>query len=242
MAQENKNNNGLKIALGILLVLLLGAGAFMFKMHSDAEAKKEELKGEISLINEDLDKYITMYKEMETDNQSLKKDLNAKIAKLEETKASLAESEATVQTLVRYKSRFFSLKKEHDELLVKYHILEDENKNLVTQVATKDEEIKSQLAVNDSLTQENIAQAETINAAKELTVTGLSGSALIVKSSGKQIATDKARRTDQVKICFSVPANKLTDEGDRSYYIQVIDPKRNVVGDKETISVGGKSL
>ena len=53
---------------------------------------------------------------------------------------------------------------------------------------------------------------------------------VIERSSGKQIPTERARRSDKIKVCFTVAKNKLTEAGDKELYVQVIDPKNNVLG------------
>jgi hypothetical protein len=242
MSDEKKGTNGLKIILGILIALLLGAGAFMFKMSGDATKIQTELTTEKELLNSELNTLMKQYDEKIAANEILNQDLVDERDRLALTMDSLQESQVTVAGLLRYKSRFIQMKKDRDRLFVENEILVAENANLQETVSIKNSELQNKVAVIDSLAGENIAQANTILTAKELALVGLSGSGVIVKSSGKQTATAKARRTDKVKICFAIPENKIADEGDRMYYIQVIDPKRNVIGDKETITVGGKSL
>lgn len=239
---EEKNNNGLKVVLGILIALLLGSGAFMFKMNSDANQVEETLTKERNAINDELNVMIAKTNELSADKKGLQSELEEERKALIEMKDSLNDSKLTVESLMRYKSRYLSLKKDHDDLLFRYDKLDAEHKNLQATHDIALGDLQNQRAVNDSLSMQNAEQANTIIAAKELSITALSGTGLIVKSSGKQTPTDKARRVDQVKICFAIPGNKIADQGDREYYIQVIDPKRNVIGEKETVNVGGKSL
>ena len=63
-----------------------------------------------------------------------------------------------------------------------------------------------------------------------------------VRSSGKQIETEKAGRADVLKISFTIAENKIAKSGDKTYYVQVIDSKNNVLGDKKTETFGDKSL
>lgn len=242
MAEENKSNIGLKIALGILIALLISAGAVMFKMNSDAEKTENQLMTEKEKVMNDLDVMIENNKKLNISNDSLQLSLNEELEKLIAARDSLSDSEATVSSLLHFKSRYLQLKKKYNDLLVEYEVLKDENKNLQTTVAMKETELANQVAVNDSLAIENVTQANTITAAKELSIASLNGIGIIERSSGKQIPTDKARRVDKVKLCFAVAANKVADKGDRVYHIQILDPKNNVIGAKETIDINGMSL
>ena len=60
--------------------------------------------------------------------------------------------------------------------------------------------------------------------------------------SGKEIATEKASRADILKVSFTIAENAVAKTGDKQYYVQVIDSKNNVLGDKATATFGENSL
>jgi len=65
---------------------------------------------------------------------------------------------------------------------------------------------------------------------------------VIERSSGKQIPTERARRSDKIRICFTVAKNKLVQVGDKELFVQVIDPKNNILGVNEQITFGEEVL
>lgn len=67
-------------------------------------------------------------------------------------------------------------------------------------------------------------------------------SAYKMRNSGKQIETDKASRADVLKISFTIAENQIARSGDKTYYVQVIDSKSNVLGNKKTEYFGDSSL
>jgi hypothetical protein len=58
---------------------------------------------------------------------------------------------------------------------------------------------------------------------------------VIERSSGKQIPTERAKRSDKIKVCFTVAKNTLTEAGDKELYVQIIDPKNNVLGSNDQL-------
>ncbi|MGK4568305.1 hypothetical protein [Flavobacterium sp. 3HN19-14] len=62
------------------------------------------------------------------------------------------------------------------------------------------------------------------------------------RSSGKLIQSDKASRVDKLKVCFSLAENSVASSGSKTYYVQVIDSKNNVLGDKKTENFGDMTL
>jgi hypothetical protein len=95
---------------------------------------------------------------------------------------------------------------------------------------------------NEVLVGQNEELAKTVEKGSKLTVTNLKTASYKVKSSGKQIETDKASKTDILKVSFTIAENKIAKSGDKTYYVQVIDANNNVLGDKATISFGDTSL
>jgi hypothetical protein len=63
----------------------------------------------------------------------------------------------------------------------------------------------------------------------------LRGEAVIVRSSGKVVDTRRSSRADKVRACFTLTPNSIADRGDRVLYVQVINPRNNLLGDKETM-------
>ena len=84
--------------------------------------------------------------------------------------------------------------------------------------------------------------AKTVEKASKLNIMNLRTQAIKVRSSGKQIDTDKASRADQLKVCFAIAANAVAKSGDKMYYVQIIDSKSNVLGEKKVQNFGEMTL
>jgi hypothetical protein len=72
---------------------------------------------------------------------------------------------------------------------------------------------------------------KVVEKAAKLTVLNTRGSAFKVRSSGKEISTDKTSRADMLKN-FLIAENQVAQSGTKAYYVQVIDSKNNVLGTK----------
>ena len=88
---------------------------------------------------------------------------------------------------------------------------------------------------SDSLAVQNSALADVVESAAVLNTAKLKAEGVIVRNSGRIIETDKARRTDKLKICFTVTKNSLVTPGDKAFFVQVLDPKGNVLGANEAV-------
>ena len=241
MSEEN-NNTGLKLALGILAVLLIGASVLFFLKNNELNDTKTALNTEISSLGDKLDIEIEKLNIKISENEVLNEELLAKRDSLNMTLNELRASQATVETLTKYKNSYFKLKKDIKKLYADNERLQLAN----TQLSKEKDSITSQLAsqskLSDSLNTQVVDAQKIIQSASALSVAALKGSAIIQKSSGKQVLTTKARRTDKVKICFSVAENRIAEKGDKVLYVQVLDANNNVLGENASVALDGKTL
>jgi len=241
MSEENKNT-GLKIILGILAVMLIGASVLFFLKNNELnetkmalEADRVTLEKELIAVRDDLNLRIN-------DNNDLDLKLIQKRDSLNLTIDELKASQATVAKLSVYKNKFFKLKRDIKKLYADIEILKLENIGLSKENDSIVGELDSQLKLSESLNTQVAKAQKTISSASELSIAALKGSAIIEKSSGRQILTSRARRADKVKVCFSVAENRIAKKGDKTLFIQVLDAKNNVLGENATISFDGKTL
>lgn len=237
-----KKNTGLKIALGILAILLIGASVLFFLKNNELnetktalEADRLALETELVDVRDDLNLKIN-------ENSGLDLKLIQKRDSLNLTIDELKSSQATVAKLSDYKYKFYRLKREVKKLYAEIDVLKSENIGLSKVNDSIVGQLDSQLKLSDSLNTQVVDAQKIIQSASELSVAALKGFAVIVKSSGKQVPTTKARRTDKVKICFSVAENRIANKGDKTLFIQVLDANNNVLGENATIAFGEKTL
>ena len=121
-------------------------------------------------------------------------------------------------------------------------VLKAQNQTLTTNLDSTKVVLEDNKKYNQVLVGQNEELAKTVELGSKLTVTNLKTASYKVRSSGKQIATDKASRTDMLKVNFTIAENKIAKSGDKTYYVQVIDSKNNVLGDKATVSFGDQTL
>ena len=143
---------------------------------------------------------------------------------------SLKVSQNSVGSLWRYKKKYLALQEEMDDLLVENDRLKVENELLATSLDSTQIQLAERSAFTDSLLVQNTELADVVKDAGALQTIGLKGYGVIERSSGKQIPTERARRSDKVKVCYTVAKNVLADAGDKELYVQIIDPRSNVLG------------
>ena len=243
---ENQNNHSkLKAIIGILAVLLIGSLIYIFKLTSDAKTLQTTVttvKSEKESVLKDLADLKTTYDAAIAENTSMSDELIAERDKVVKLMSDLKASKGDNASLQKYRTQYKALEQKMQNLMQEVEVLKAQNQTLTTNLDSTKVVLEDNKKYNQVLVGQNEELAKTVELGSKLTVTNLKTASYKVRSSGKQIATDKASRTDMLKINFTIAENKIAKSGDKTYYVQVIDSKNNVLGDKATVSFGDQTL
>jgi hypothetical protein len=243
--ENQKSNSNLKAVIAILTVLLVGSLVYIFKMTSDAKALQTELtttKSEKESVLKDLEALKTRYDAAIAENTSMSDELIAEREKIVNLMSELKRSKGDVASMAKYKRQYFELEAKMKTLMQENEALKKDNAKLTVERDSTVTVLGEARKYNEVLVGQNEELSKTVEIAQKLTVSNLKTAAYKLRSSGKQIATEKARKADVLKISFTINENKVAKQGDKTYYVQVIDSKNNVLGEKKTESFGSSSL
>ena len=227
---NTNNNTGLKVAIGILLALFLGTGFYASQLYTEKKENEAVLVKEKKQVMDDLGIMAKQYDAAIAKNEIANDDLVAARERIQGLMDSLKVSQNSVNSLWRYKKKYLALQKEMDVLLEENDRLKVENELLATSLDSTQIQLAERSAFTDSLLVQNTELADVVEGASVLQTTGLKGFGVIERSSGKLIPTERARRSDKIRVCYTVAKNPLTEAGDKEFYVQVIDPNSNVLG------------
>ena len=239
------NHSKLKAIIGILSILLIGSLIYIFKLTSDAKTLQTTVttvKSEKESVLKDLADLKTNYDAAIAENTSMSDELIAERDKVVKLMTDLKASKGDNASLQKYKTQYKAMEQKMQNLMQEVAVLKKQNQTLTTNLDSTTVVLEDNKKYNQVLVGQNEQLAKTVELGSKLSITNLKTASYKVRSSGKQIATDKASRTDMLKINFTVAENKIAKSGDKTYYVQVIDSKNNVLGDKATISFGETSL
>ena len=240
---ENKSNNsGLKAAIVVLALLLLGSIGYIYKLTTDNKETVNTLTTEKETLAEELKAKIAEYDVMIADNTALKDELQAEQAKMVELLEQVEKSKGDVAAMAKYKASYLKLKGEMDNLVAENKLLKEENVTLTSSLDSTKVVLDDAKKFNDTLLVQNEGLTKTVEKGSKLAVLNLKVLAVKERSSGKQIETDKAGRADKLKVSFLIAENQIAKTGNREYYVQIIDSKNNILGEKKTIPAGDKTL
>lgn len=242
MENPKNNNSSLKAVIAVLAVLLIGSLVYIFKLSSDTDVVKTELTTtmtEKESVMKDLQELKTTYDAAIAENTSMSDELIQERDKvvalmddLNKSKGDVSKFRSQVQAM---QGKMKTLVAENDELKKQNGVLTNQRDSTIVVLGESKK-------YNEVLVGQNEELAKTVEKGAKLSILNTKTSAYKLRSSGKQIETDKASRADILKISFTVAENQIAKSGDKTYYVQVIDSKNNVLGDKKTENFGDNTL
>ena len=243
--ENQKNNSSLKAIVIVLALLLAGSLAYIFTLTSEATKTQvvlETTKSEKESVMKDLEALKATYDTAIAEKTTLSDELIAERDKVIKLMTDLKKSKGDVASMSKYKSQFLELQTKMNGLLAENETLKKQNTTLTVQRDSTVVVLGESKKYNEVLVGQNEELAKTVEKGSKLAVLNLKTAAYIVRSSGKQIETAKAGRADILKISFTIAENLIAKSGDKLYYVQVIDSKNNVLGNKQSETFGGKLL
>ena len=237
-----ENNDKFKIIVGILTLLLIVLAVYTVTLYNDNKDTVTILQDQKSDIESELQELIANYDEVIQDNGIKDKDLLEARKRIEVLLNSVKDSKANIALIRRYKSEIGKLKDERTFLFKKADSLIAVNKLIVAERDNAFLELDETIKVIDSVTEENQEMADKIILGSIVRAIDLNGAGVIVKNSGKIVDTQRSKRADKIRACFALSSNAIAEKGDRMLYIQVINPKNNLLGEKEVLEFENGTL
>ena len=243
--ENQKSNSGLKAAVVILALLLVGSLFYIYSLTKDAnilsnqivteKSEKDNVLDSLSILRDTYDKALE-------DKTAMSDDLVVEREKVINLIADLNKSKGDAASMSKYRGQYLKLQENMKNLMAENNALKSANQSLTTQrdstVAVSGEQKK----FIDTLASQNQKLANTVERGSKLSITNLKTQAFKERSSGKQVETEKASRANRLKVSFTIAANEIAKSGEKKYYVQIIDSNNNVIGQKKTEVFGSQIL
>ncbi len=239
-SNPDKKNTGLKIATGLLAALLVIfgiVGVSKYKQFKNTQMVLEEEKQ--ALIN-DLEELKINYDTALEENTELKSEIQEAKSKVENLIAELEKVKAADLKLIRrYKNQIYQLKKEKEKLFQVIDSLKEANQLLAFEKDSLGQELTQLSETHEKVLEEKEKLAQVVSKAKTLGVTNIKVDGVKIKKNGKVVETRRSKRTQKIRICMTVTKNTVLEPGPQVIYAEVINPKGQVIGNKDIIQING---
>lgn len=216
---------------GLLGVVLLGTIIYTVSLYQEKKKNEAVLMEEKQLVVEDLNSLKSEYDKAILESNATNEELVTARDNIAKYIDSVKSMKADISTLSRYRRQVSVLKKEREQLLKQVDSLTKSNAFIAMQRDSTYTELEKQTMFNDSLVVQNTQLADVVEKGSALNLSKFNVDAVKERSSGKLVSTSRAKRTDKFKICFTVADNLIAEAGDREFFIEVLDPQGNILGE-----------
>tara|TARA_B100001287_G_C22685700_1_gene533449 strand:+ start:896 stop:1840 length:945 start_codon:yes stop_codon:yes gene_type:complete len=235
-----------KILVSAIVIILSSIIAIIFLLSKNSEIKKEAEKSKLiskqklnvleqkeilnrqfyDLIDEHnalLQEYEGLNNEMESKDSIIQNQIN-------EIKELLQNQKFLNKDLKNAKNKIAELQKIAKRYQVRIVELTD---SLSSLTIINDSVIKVNKTINwknYTLNKENQKLSEKISKGSALELTNVSVTAYRTRRSGEK-KTERAKKVQFIETCFEVTANKISDAGIKTIYMQIISPSGEIFGE-----------
>lgn len=237
MEDNNKSSNSkiLIIALTVLLFALIGYTFYNNNDHKEAikflQDEKEQIIGNLTAMEEKYDVAIAENTSL-SDSLTMEKE---KIALLKDSVQNLKKVNSDV--LRRYRNQLATLEENNERLLDQVDSLMFANNILTEEKDSINSQLEIQTSYNDTLVAQNMELARKVEIGGAINVENVNVTAMKMRSNGKYTETNKAQKTDAIKVEFRLIENEIAEPGDKEAYIVLKNPAGQVINAKGTFEV-----
>ncbi|HCT71617.1 MAG TPA: hypothetical protein DF409_12060 [Bacteroidales bacterium] len=233
----------------IIIVILLAAMALLTWLYLSTRSRlgsllEEKEKQRVELQHE-LDSLITEHNNIKLEYGSFSDSLAAKDSIIQANAIEIRKLLDTQYEFYKVKKKLDRLRsisqgylKQIDSLFTVNQELKAENEQIRSSYQMEQQKSSSLLKDKEALT-EKVTMAAVLKAYK-ITASGVRG------SGDKERITDKAKRVEKVKVCFTLGENPLLSAGAKDIYIRIARPDKMILargrGDDYSFSYKGEIL
>ena len=184
--------------------------------------QKNMLRDELDDIIEEHDELLNEYSDLNeqlNDKDSIIQKQISEIRNLIRTKSDLKEARKKIDILKNISKKYLS---NIDSLLVRNEKLINEKDSVIN--VNKNINWK-----NYKLNQENQQLSEAVSKGSVLKLENIMVETIRIKKTGKEVKTKYARKTQKIRVCFTIGSNPISKSEIKKIYLQILNPRQEIL-------------
>jgi hypothetical protein len=230
-----------RLIIGSLIIAVAVLTVYSFTSYKSIATHQQFLEQEKKLVESELSQMIASYDDVSISNNLISTQLEDAKRATKLTLDSLRILRSDLSILSKFKQQLFNFKLKNKTLFKTADSLNEVNKDLEREKLLANSELIKQQLENSTLVQKNKNLNKTLEKGALLTANSFKAKGFETFFGNKRFSS-KAKRVETIEVCFILAENSLTEAGAKDFYIQIVNPKNNVVADKGSISFGESTL
>jgi hypothetical protein len=242
-ADKEGKKKGEWFYLLLVFLLLCSNGALGWLWWKDKGSlqiitiEKEAVAKDAEIVKQELIALGAQYENLKVTNKDMQAEIDSKKDEIAHLQRELEKNKDDAYIIAKLKKETQTLRDIMQHFVVEIDSLNTLNKNIYADREKVRGELKTEKEINTKLTKEKSDLQNTVDIASMLKAVGLSVSGVDERKGGKKESdTKKAKRTDKIKISFTLAENLVAKQGERTVYARIISPdgKEITQGDDST--------
>ncbi len=230
-----------RLIIGSLVVAIAVLSVFSFTNYESVKEHQQFLEQEKKLVETELSQLLDRYDDVANTNMFIGSKLKDAKSATKTALDSLRLLKSDLSVITKFKNQLILFKNKNKQLFEIVDSLNTANLNLEKDKLLVHDELKKQVAANSSLQKKNETLNKSVEKGALITANSFKAKAYLIKN-GQLLETKKALNAETIEVCFTLAENALTEKGEKELYIQIVNPKNNVVSNKGFIDFGDSSL
>jgi hypothetical protein len=233
--RKRSGGSGVIIFLSVLAVILAIAGALLLRevlqARYDAQMKDlivERVTNERNEMLRDLDEISAKYDQLAIEYKELDSLFKAERVRVNQLRAQLRSGTGPVEGGPSLRAQIEELQAQVEDYRLQLEMLQAEK----TLLENENSQIRTSLDIttarNSELETRNEELEEQLEKASVLSISNLELTPLRTRRKGDE-PTDRAKRTDKMRVCFTVNQNLVAERGNTDFFIRLVDPRNTVM-------------
>ena len=222
---SKKSNVGIHIFYIILILLSLGATAYLFNQNKQVkqvlqtcDTSKNNLSIEREKMIHSLDSIEQQLTEAQTQNGKLNDSIAARLEEIRSLRGRIGSMRVNLDSLNSYRREITSLRKVTVHYLKQIDSLNVANKQLID----KNKELSDKMDEQFKVDVEKTKQLETLSSKVEKASVMKAANISVTGINSKSKPVTKAKRVVKVKTSFIIAENAVIDPGTKQVYLRLI--------------------
>ena len=228
MEERNTGSGKWKVYLAVLALIILVLLFWLFIQRSQLMKLVREKEVEKMELQQELDSLMTEHNTVKTAYGSLSDSLASKDSIIQANAIEIRKLLDTQWEYNKVRKRIGLLQKIAQGYVNQIDSLYNVNRELKAENERIMQDVRTEQSKNQTLVKDKEELTQKMSEAAFLKAYNVNVTAYRVTGT-KESATDKASRTDRLRICFTIGENPLVQPGNRSVYIRIMRPDNVVV-------------
>lgn len=232
--------------LGVLALVIIGLSCWLISLKGDLSTLENEKELQRADFQAEVDSLLRVHNELKENYGELSSQLAEKDSIIQADAEEIKKLLDSQWDYNRIKKKVTELQKISQKYVNQLDSLYVVNQELVAENERIREEVKEERKQKKDLQRQKEELTNKVNQAAVLRVYNLNAEAVRFKGGSQETVTDKARRTERIRIDFTVGQNDLVESGSKDFYLRIADPTKNIIckgmGDEYAFMYQGELL